>query len=252
MAFHRIVDKGATAMETPKKIILIIEDDRHIAEGIQLNLTLQGYEVVIASDGVAGLNQWKEIRPDLVILDIMLPGIDGFSILQSIRLEDDRLPILILSAKGDPDDRIKGLAFGVDDYLTKPFNLEELLLRVERLLKRGGWNQENGAAPPPSFDTYQFGGNHIDFKTNTARCRMGEISLTEQESKVLKLFIANRGQPLSRDKLLQIGWGYTRKTTTRTVDNFIVRFRKYFESDPKNPIFFKSLRSIGYLFDHDR
>lgn len=237
-------------METPKKCILIIEDDRHIAEGIQLNLTLQGYEVVIASDGVAGLNKWKEIGPELVILDIMLPGIDGFSILQSIRLEDERMPILILSAKGDPDDRIKGLAFGVDDYLAKPFNLEELLLRVERLLKRGGWNRENNAPVLPSFDTYHFGDNHIDFKTNTANCRMGQISLTEQESKVLKLFITNRGKPLSRDNLLQIGWGYSRKTTTRTVDNFIVRFRKYFEADPKHPIYFKSLRSIGYLFDH--
>ena len=238
-------------METHKKRILIIEDDRHIAEGIQLNLTLQGYEVAIASDGVAGLNQWKATRPDLLILDIMLPGIDGLSILQSIRLEDERLPILILSAKGDPDDRIKGLAFGVDDYLAKPFNLEELLLRVERLLKRGGWNQENGGPVLPSFDTYRFGDNRIDFNTNTAHCRLGEISLTEQEAKVLKLFIANRGKPLSREKLLQIGWGYSRKTTTRTVDNFIVRFRKYFESDPRNPVYFMSLRSIGYLFDDD-
>jgi DNA-binding response OmpR family regulator len=237
-------------MGTPKKRILIIEDDRHIAEGIQLNLTLQGYEVAIAADGVAGLNKWKEIGPDLVILDIMLPGIDGLSILQSIRLEDERLPILILSAKGDPDDRIKGLAFGVDDYLAKPFNLEELLLRVDRLLKRVGWSQENGAPALPSFDTYRFGDNRIDFNTNTARCHMGQISLTEQESKVLKLFIANRGKPLSREKLLQIGWGYSRKTTTRTVDNFIVRFRKYFEPDPKRPVYFKSLRSIGYLFDH--
>jgi DNA-binding response OmpR family regulator len=237
-------------MDFPKKRILIIEDDRHIAEGIQLNLTLQGYEVVIATDGVAGLNQWRAIGPDLVILDIMLPGIDGFSILQSIRLEDERLPILILSAKGDPDDRIKGLAFGVDDYLAKPFNLEELLLRVERLLKRGGWNQEHQMPTLPSFDTYRFGDNQINFTTHTARCRMGEISLTEQETKVLKLFIANRGKPLSRDQLLQIGWGYSRKTTTRTVDNFIVRFRKYFEADPRNPVYFKSLRSIGYLFDH--
>ena len=238
-------------MQSPKKCILIIEDDHHIAEGIQLNLALQGYDVSIASDGVAGLNKWKDFKPDLVILDIMLPGIDGLSILQSIRLDDERLPILILSAKGDPDDRIKGLAFGVDDYLAKPFNLEELLLRIERLLKRGSWNQENEGPAPTSFETYDFGDNHIDFKTHTARCRMGEISLTEQESKVLKLFIANRGLPLSRDKLLQIGWGYSRKTTTRTVDNFIVRFRKYFEADPRNPTYFKSLRSIGYIFDHE-
>jgi len=237
-------------MEAPKKCILIIEDDRHIAEGLQLNLVLQGYDVVIAHDGVAGLNLWKETGPDLVILDIMLPGIDGLSILQSIRLEDERLPILILSAKGDPQDRIQGLAYGVDDYLAKPFNLEELLLRVERLLKRGGWNQTNQSVRPVSIDTYRFGNNHIDFKTNTARCNMGDITLTEQESKVLKLFIAHRGKPLSRDQLLQIGWGYSRKTATRTVDNFIVRFRKYFEPDPRNPVYFKSLRSIGYLFDH--
>ena len=237
-------------MEPSEKCILIIEDDHHIAEGLQLNLTLQGYEVVIASDGVAGLNKWKEISPDLVILDIMLPGIDGLSILQSIRLENERLPILILSAKGDPDDRIKGLAFGVDDYLAKPFNLEELLLRVERLLKRGGWNQDHHMPVFPSLDTYAFGGNRIDFATSTATCHKGKIALTEQETKVLKLFISNRGKPLSRDQLLQIGWGYTRRTSTRTVDNFIVRFRKYFEPDPKNPIYFKSLRSIGYLFDH--
>lgn len=237
-------------MESQKKRILIIEDDRHIAEGLELNLTLQGYEVVVAGDGVDGLNKWKAVGPDLVILDIMLPGIDGLSILQNIRLEDERLPILILSAKGDPDDRIKGLAFGVDDYLAKPFNLEELLLRVERLLKRGQWNHERQAPVPPSLHTYAFGENRIDFRTNTAICRQGEITLTEQEAKVLKLFIANRGQPLSRDQLLQIGWGYSRKTSTRTVDNFIVRFRKYFEPEPRNPIYFKSLRSVGYLFDH--
>ncbi len=238
-------------MESSKKRILIIEDDSHIAEGIQLNLELQGYGVAVATDGVAGLNKWKEMNPDLVILDIMLPGIDGLSILQNIRLEDERLPILILSAKGDPDDRVKGLTFGGDDYLSKPFNLEELILRVERLLKRDSWNRNGGEATFPTIRTYRFGDNRIDFVTYTALCRKGTVALTEQECKVLKMFIANRGKPLSREKLLQIGWGYSRKTTTRTVDNFIVRFRKYFEPDPKNPIFFKSLRSVGYLFDHE-
>jgi two-component system alkaline phosphatase synthesis response regulator PhoP len=241
---------GGPLMTQPQKRILIIEDDRHIAEGIQFNLSLQGYAVEIAADGVAGVSQWKALRPDLVILDIMLPGIDGLSILQSIRLEDERMPVLILSAKADPDDRIKGLAMGVDDYLAKPFNLEELMLRVERLLKRGSWARENEIPSAPAFDTYAFGGNRIDFKTNTVHCQLGEISLTEQEAKVLKLFIANRGKPLSRDKLLQIGWGYSYRTSTRTVDNFIVRFRKYFEPDPRQPRYFKSLRSIGYLFDH--
>jgi two-component system, OmpR family, alkaline phosphatase synthesis response regulator PhoP len=238
-------------MTASKKLILIVEDDQHIAEGLRLNLALQGYDVIVATDGVAGLSRWKESRPDLMILDIMLPGIDGLSILQSIRLEDERVPVLILSAKGDPTDRIKGLTLGGDDYLPKPFNLEELLLRVERLLKRGAWNQENGGPSEPVFDTYRFGDNQIDFTTNTAHCRRGQISLTEQEVKVLKLFIVHRGKPLSRDTLLQIGWGYSRKTSTRTVDNFIVRFRKYFESDPKKPVYFKSLRSICYLFDHE-
>lgn len=238
-------------MAPDSKLILIVEDDQHIAEGLRLNLTLQGYDVIVAMDGVDGLSQWKARRPDLIILDIMLPGIDGLSILQSIRLEDERMPVLILSAKGDPTDRIKGLSLGGDDYLPKPFNLEELLLRVERLLKRGEWNQDNGGPVQPVFDSYQFGDNHIDFTTNTAHCQMGEVILTDQEAKVLKLFIAHRGKPLSRDMLLQIGWGYSRKTSTRTVDNFIVRFRKYFETDPKKPVYFKSLRSIGYLFDHD-
>ncbi|MBU4009477.1 MAG: response regulator, partial [Proteobacteria bacterium] len=121
------------------KRILIIEDDIHIAEGLKLNLSLQGYDVVIAKDGVSGLHIWKKWRPNLVVLDIMLPGIDGLSVLQNIRLEDERVPILIVSAKAEANDKIKGLSCGVDDYLSKPFNLEEFLLRVERLLVRASW-----------------------------------------------------------------------------------------------------------------
>jgi DNA-binding response OmpR family regulator len=234
-----------------KKCILIIEDDNHIAEGLKLNLSLQGYEVAIASDGVAGLQKWKELKPDLLVLDIMLPGIDGLSILRSIRLEDERQPILILSAKSASDDKIRGLSYGVDDYLAKPFNLEEFLLRVERLLTRADWAQEGGGIKEPEASIYTFGNNIIDFATSTAQCVKGQITLTEQEVKLLKLFIANRGKPLSRGKLLEIGWGYTRRTSTRTVDNFVVRLRKYFENDPKQPVFFRSLRSVGYIFDHD-
>jgi len=119
-----------------KKRVLVIEDDHHIAEGLNLNLSLQGYEVGIALNGLAGLQMWREWRPDLIVLDIMLPGIDGLSILRNIRLEDEKIPILILSAKAATDYKVKGLAYGVDDYLTKPFSLEEFLLRVDRLLKR--------------------------------------------------------------------------------------------------------------------
>jgi two-component system alkaline phosphatase synthesis response regulator PhoP len=238
-----------------KKRILLVEDESHIAEGLKLNLALQGYDVMIAPDGVSGLHQWKKWQPDLIILDIMLPGIDGFSVLQSIRLEDEQVPILILSAKSASDDKVKGLSFGVDDYLAKPFDLEELLLRVERLLTHASWYRKNGDPkeidPSLSAKTYGFGGNRIDFELFVAYGKCGEICLTEQEVKLLKLFIANKGKPISRSKLLGIGWGYTGNMTTRTVDNFIVRFRKYFEDDPKKPVYFKSLRSVGYIFDHD-
>jgi DNA-binding response OmpR family regulator len=232
------------------KRILVIEDDRHIAEGLQLNLQMKGHQVFIALDGPSGLQQWKQQQPHLIVLDIMLPGIDGLSVLRNIRLEDERLPILILSAKADIDDKIEGLAHGVDDYLTKPFNLDEFLLRVERLLLRADWSAGKTNLHTDVPQTYEFGENRIDFITATARCAHGgEVRLTEQEVKLLKLFIANRGKPLSRSQLLEIGWSYSGRTTSRTVDNFVVRMRKYFEKDPKNPVFFKSLRSIGYLFE---
>ena len=234
-----------------KKRVLVVEDESHIAEGLKLNLSLQGYEVRVAENGNAGLKAWKAWQPDLVVLDIMLPGIDGLSVLRSIRLEDERIPILILSAKAATDYKVKGLSYGVDDYLTKPFSLEEFLLRVDRLLTRLSWYDEDGnenMVVGPEHNLTTFGDNRIDFSTLIARTGKGEIQLTEQEAKLLKLFVQNAGIPLSRKKLLEIGWGYTRGTTTRTVDNFIVRFRKYFEKNPKKPIYFKSLRSIGYVF----
>jgi len=242
-------------VDSNKTQILVVEDDTHLAEGLKLNLKLKGYDVMIAADGTSALQKWREWQPDMVVLDIMLPGIDGLSVLRSIRLEDERIPVLILSARGDPDDRVKGFSYGVDDYLAKPFNLDEFLLRVERLLTRGAWSQEgpdsNGNSISSLPRIYKFEGNRIDFQTLKARGPSGQISLTEQEAKLLRLFIANRGRPLSRRKLLEIGWGYARGTTTRTVDNFIVRFRKYFECNPKNPVYFKSLRSVGYIFDHE-
>jgi len=238
-----------------KSRVLVIEDELHIAEGLKLNLSLNGYEVRISGDGISGIQQWKEWQPDLIILDIMLPGIDGLSVLQNIRLEDERVPILILSAKGTADDRIKGFSYGVDDYLAKPFNLDEFLLRVERLLTRVSWNRDDETGEASGHlnlpTTYSFGPNRIDFTNSTATCRKGTITLTGQEIKLLKLFILNRGKPLSRNKLLEIGWGYTGGMTTRTVDNFIVRLRKYFEKSPKKPVYFKSIRSVGYLFDHE-
>ena len=228
--------------------ILLIEDDRHIAEGLKLNLVLQGYSVDIALDGPTGLRKWKEQHPDLIVLDIMLPGIGGLSVLQSVRLEDERLPVLILSAKAAPDDIIRGLSFGVDDYLAKPFNLEEFLLRVKRLLRRADWSRKTLPPTQNSPDYYTFGSNRIDFTNKTALGVQGPIRLTEQETKLLKLFVENANQLLARDVLLEVGWGYSRKVNTRTVDTFMVRLRRYFEADPREPRFFKSVRAVGYVF----
>jgi two-component system, OmpR family, alkaline phosphatase synthesis response regulator PhoP len=230
--------------------ILLVEDDRHIAEGLRLNLVLKGYEPRIALDGIMALRLWKEWKPGLIVLDIMLPNIDGLTVLRNIRLEDERLPVLILSARGEPEQRVEGLALGGDDYLTKPFHLDEFLLRVERLLARtaGGDREKKSEA---AAGTYAFGGNLIDFDRFKATCRQGEIELTEQEVKLLKLFVSNRGKPLTRAEILEVGWGYTGNTPTRTVDNFVMRFRKYFEDKPHEPVFFKSLRSVGYVFDHN-
>ena len=239
-------------MSIPSKRILVVEDELHIAEGVRLNLQLQGYDVQVADTGTAGLTAWKQWDPDLIVLDIMLPGIDGISVLKSIRLEDERLPVLILSAKNSAEDRVKGLALGVDDYLSKPFNLDEFLLRVERLLKRDSWVKEvSDVAKQAIPDVYKFGDNKIDFGNALAMCKGGEVSLTEQEVRLLRLFIANRGKALSRGDILELAWGFSKSLSTRTVDNFVVRFRKYFEDDPKSPVYFKSRRSVGYVFDHE-
>jgi len=235
----------------PSKRILVVEDEHHIAEGLRLNLQLQGYEVLIAETGTAGLSAWKQWEPDLIVLDIMLPGIDGISVLKSIRLEDERLPVLILSAKNSAEDRVKGLVLGVDDYLSKPFNLDEFLLRVERLLKRNSWVKEESKPEVERLtDSYIFGDNKIEFGKSLAVCKGEQVTLTEQEIRLLRLFIANRGRALSRGEILELAWGFSKSLTTRTVDNFVVRFRKYFEDDPKNPVYFKSRRSVGYVFDH--
>ena len=239
---------------TVKKRILVIEDDLHIGEGIELNLSLQGHEVKVALNGIEGLEAWKQWNPHLIVLDLMLPGINGMQILKSIRLEDERLPILILSARVEPSAKVDGFTDGADDYMTKPFSLEEFLLRVKRLLTRDEWQREQkdqSAMQSGEQGKYHFGANSIDFNTGEAQCHAGNIQLTEQELKLLKLFVVNKGKPVSRSKLLEIGWGYTKGTSTRTLDNYIVRFRRYFEEQPKEPVYFISRRSLGYLFDHD-
>jgi DNA-binding response OmpR family regulator len=232
-----------------KAHILIVEDDAHIAEGLQLSLGLNGYSVTVATDGADGLAKWKQVSPDLIVLDIMLPVIDGLTLLQSIRLEDSRLPILILSAKAAPEDVIRGLHFGVDDYLTKPFNLEEFLLRVERLLTRANWANDTNTSSDDADNHLRFGNNRVNFSTQTAWHGDQKIELTDQETKLLKLFAANPNKVMARSVLLEVGWGYTRTVSSRTIDNFMVRLRRYFEENPKKPVHFKSVRAKGYRFD---
>ncbi|MDY0132871.1 MAG: response regulator transcription factor [Desulforegulaceae bacterium] len=224
------------------KKILVIEDEVHIADGIKLNLELSGYQCFIADTGYQGLKIFEVEKPDLVILDLMLPDIDGMEILKFFRIKNRIMPVLILSARGEVEDRKIGLSFGCDDYMSKPFDLEELELRVKRLLFR----YENTKNEQKNF---QFGKNIIDFKMRQAVTKNEKISLTEQEISILKYLIDNSGKPVTREEILINALGYEVDVQSRTIDNFIVRFRKYFEKNPKKPSFFKSIRSVGYMFD---
>jgi len=226
-----------------KKRILLVEDEKHLAETIKLNLEIDEYHPIVVHDGLSAITKFKEQRFDLVILDIMIPNIDGIAVCENIRLHDINVPILFLSAKSSAEDRILGLKKGGDDYLTKPFNLEELMLRVHKLIER---NDEG--ARKSSATEYSFGDNYVNFVSYEARGNQGTFSLTKKEALLLKLLIENKNEVVSREKILQTVWGYSVYPSTRTIDNFILAFRKYFEPDPKNPSFFKSLRGVGYKF----
>lgn len=229
------------------KKVLVVEDEKHLAEGLKLNLSLKNFDVTLAHDGIEALNLWKKVEPDLVILDLMLPELDGFKVLEEIRLYDDRLPILILSAKDTVEDKVRCLKKGVDDYMSKPFDLDEFLLRVERILQRAQWSAQNEDTSP-KLSKVEFGSNIVDFEKRSAKGVNEQVTLTIQELKLLKVLFFNEGKPLSRQFLLENAFGYSHDANSRTVDNFIVRFRKYFEIDPKNPTHFISKRAVGYIF----
>ncbi|MBL4653051.1 MAG: response regulator transcription factor [Flavobacteriales bacterium] len=222
--------------------VLLVEDEEGLQGVIKLNLELEGYFVSCAEDGIEALNLFDKNRFDLIVLDVMLPELDGFSVCQTIRLTDQKTPILFLTAKDSSHDRIKGLKLGGDDYLVKPFNLEELLLRASKLLART-------ATIVDTPDQYFFGGNTIDF---TAYLAINSVNvsrkLTDKEVRLLRLLTTNEGGVVSRTQILETVWGYDVYPTTRTIDNFILNFRKYFEKDPKTPKFFLSIRGIGYKF----
>jgi two-component system alkaline phosphatase synthesis response regulator PhoP len=234
-------------MSQIKHSILLVEDEENLHEALKLNLELEGYTVSSSFDGASALQLIHQEHYDLIILDVMLPEIDGIAVCESIRLQQIDIPILILSAKNSSADRVLGLKKGADDYLTKPFNLEELLLRVEKLIRKN----ERMENKHTITDIYEFGGNKIDFNGLILTNKIGEmIALTKKEAMLLKLLIENKNEVVTREKILQAVWGYNVFPTTRTIDNFILNFRKYFKDDSKNPLYFHSVRGVGYKFTH--
>jgi DNA-binding response OmpR family regulator len=193
--------------------------------------------------GEEGLERLRFDRFSLVILDVMLPGMNGFAVCREIRKSDTKVPILILTARTDEGDRITGLESGADDYLTKPFSLNEFLLRVKGMLKRSAWYR-----PDPVEEAYRFGENEAFLLSYHARTAQGEIDLTDLEVRMLSLFFQKEGEAVTRKELLERVWGYATDAETRTLDNFIVRIRKYFEPDPANPVYFQTVRGVGYKF----
>ncbi len=225
--------------------ILLVEDEENLQEALKLNLELEGYEVSSCFDGANALKMVAQEHFDLMILDVMLPELDGITVCETIRLTNTELPILILSAKNSSADKVLGLKKGADDYLTKPFNLEELLLRVNKLIKKS----EQLSIKQPLPEIYEFGKNKIDFKAAESYNKEGvKFELTKKELMLLKLLIENKNEVVTREKILQAVWGYHVYPTTRTIDNFILNFRKYFEEDSRNPRYFHSARGVGYKF----
>ncbi len=223
--------------------ILLVENEESIREALRLNLELEGYEVVSTGNGRKALELIQGQHFDLLLLDVMLPDVDGFTITEQVRLSNSEVPILILTAKDMAQDRIAGLKKGADDYLTKPFNLEELLLRVHKLVRRS--QRVKGEIS----ELFEFGNNKVNFGTFEATTWRGEdITLTKKEAMLLKLLVERKNEVVSRNQILQAVWGYDVFPSTRTIDNFILAFRKYFEDDPKHPHFFHSIRGIGYKF----
>ncbi|MFT6013751.1 MAG: two-component system alkaline phosphatase synthesis response regulator PhoP [Chitinophagales bacterium] len=225
--------------------VLLAEDEKSLRDGIKLNLELEGYEVEEAVNGSEALTKFGGQRFNLVILDVMMPEVNGLEVCEKIRLTDSETPILFLTAKDTSMDKVNGLKLGADDYLTKPFNLEELLLRTKILVK----HSLKGTEEEIELSKYSFGDNNINFSTYEALNFENEsINLTKKETALLKLLVDRKNQAVSRQQILQYVWGYDVFPSTRTIDNFILSFRKYFEKDAKRPEYFHSIRGVGYKF----
>jgi len=238
--------ESRTAPAEHNRRILVVEDDPHLAAGVVENLRAESYEVDSVTDGRRALEWLQEKSCGLVLLDVMLPEIDGFAVCRTLRERGDNTPVLFLTARGDPADRVRGLEAGGDDYLAKPFHLRELLLRVRAILRRWDWYQSASEAEGAML---RFGGNEVDFRAFRARSWNGIAQeLTEKEAMILKVLAERPGEIVSREDLLERVWGYDVFPSTRTVDNFILRLRKRFERDPAEPRHFLTVWGVGYRF----
>ena len=231
--------------KTTKASLLVVEDEESLREALKLNLELEGYEVTTADNGPAAVKTIKNEYFDLILLDIMLPEMDGLAVCETVRMQHNDVPILFLSARNTSADRVEGLKKGGDDYITKPFNLEELLLRVDKLVVKNKKIKDPHAIP----DVYSFDGCKIDFAAHECIDTKGKKQeLSKKEAALLKLLVEHEGEVVSREHILQVVWGYNVYPTTRTIDNFILNFRKHFETDSRSPKHFHSVRGIGYKF----
>jgi DNA-binding response OmpR family regulator len=234
--------------------ILVVEDEQHLAEGLRFNLEAEGYQVQVVETGEAALELLREPAPafDVVVLDVMLPGKDGFSVMSEMRQAGQFIPTLVLTARGHPEDVLRGFAAGADDYLTKPFELAILIARIRGLLRRREWLRAdlNHAAPVPAGPqgTFAFGDKSVNFDLLELRVRGQVFPLTLMEANLLRYLIQHEGKPVSRKAMLEEVWGLHEDTDTRAIDNFIVRLRRYIEDDPTRPRHVLTVRGVGYRF----
>jgi DNA-binding response OmpR family regulator len=224
--------------------ILLVEDEENLARGLEYNLTEEGYRVTLAKDGREAIKQFDENEFDLIVLDIMLPYFNGFEIAKHIREKHPQMPILMLTARTQVEDKVKGLELGADDYLTKPFHLKELLLRIKGMLRRKSWYQKVVIDNP----IYRFGDNEINFENLKCKKENKVFQLTSYEAMIMRYLIENKDKVVTRKELLENVWNMNPDIETRTVDNFIARLRKHFEDDPSDPKYIVSVRSAGYMF----
>jgi DNA-binding response OmpR family regulator len=240
--------------------VLVVEDELHLAEGLRFNLEAEGYVAEVVGDGEGATNKLLQRKEpfDVVVLDIMLPGKDGFAVVSELRAARNYVPVLMLTARGRPEDVLKGFASGADDYLAKPFDLSILLARLQGLLRRSQWSQggiSSAAAAPQSsgagvgdFGRFSFAGKTIDFGALELRSGGNTIHLTLMESELLRHLVQNDGKIVSRKQILEEVWGLHEDTDTRAIDNFVVRLRRYIEDDPGNPMHLQTVRGVGYRF----